>query len=338
MDALIEILKDSFKSSIFIGLIYGIGTVGLGFIYKYLKFPDFTTMASIAIGSITMVVVGEKYGIAIGLISSLLIGSALGLFTALQITIVSIPPILAGICTSVGAYSVSYSINSNNADASFSRALRPTLDLIVNNVYTTQSLITLTLICIIISLVLSLVFSTKFGLYILAMMGTENYLNFHHKKKGVATVLIIVVGNGVIGFAGALAAIQNGTATVRGHEEFLLTALGGYVLGMFFIVRFTKKSIRSYLGKDNTPSGNIVLKLLYSIQKEFSRNDEDRIKIFYTFLAFIFSTALINLIFQMVEIGVELPANLKYMWKAILVFLILAFSIWTEKLSETKTI
>lgn len=324
-----------FQASIQIGIIYGIGAIGLGLIYKYLQFPDFTTISSIVVGSVLMVVASNKYGVGFGILSSILIGCFLGLVTSFQIVIMRIPSILAGIITSVGAISLAFFINSNKEPAHFDDELRPTLDYFANDIFTWQSLITIFIFSGLISYLISLLFKTKYGLFILAMLSSPNYLKYRHRKSKITQVLLISIGNGIIGFAGALAASQNGMANVYSHKDFLVTALGGFVLGNYFTNRYSQKNITNYLEKDIKPSGSILTKLVYSFLLELRRNDEEPRKIFYIFFFIVLASAFINFIFQVVEIAFDLGENSKFFVKSFILFLILIVSIWTEHLSTT---
>src|ERR1043166_7530654 len=108
---MLKVLIAGFQSSFIVGLIYGIGTIGLSLIYRYLKFPDLTTFMSISVGSVAVIIFTNSFGIFIGILSGCLLGGVLGLVTALQITHAKIPPILAGIITSTAGMSLGYFIS-----------------------------------------------------------------------------------------------------------------------------------------------------------------------------------------------------------------------------------
>lgn len=330
---LYQAILGGIKSSLIVGLFYGIGTIGLSLIYRYLKFPDFSTVVSIIVGSLICVeftnFIGSSFGIVLGIIAGISIGALIGLITGLQIVYAKIPPILAGIITYTSAKSLAFFVTGNNADVSYKDNLRSGLDYFINNLFTIPTLVTSLFICIVISFIISKIFRTRFGLMILALLGTENFIKYRHKEKGKTTILLIMLGNSIIGFSGALASIQNGTASVDNHNEFIFIALGGYALGMFLIKLLSKKKMQDYIKKDDKTTAPLWIRIVHFLIGNLSYNDEHPTKLFTTFLVFIFSSSLINVIFRTVEI--EVGENYSYFFKALFLFLF----IWLSNISET---
>jgi len=328
-----EAIIGGIKSSLIIGLFYGIGTIGLSLIYRYLKFPDFSTVVSIIVGSLISVqvtnTINNSYGIPIGIFAGVCIGAIIGFITGIQIVFAKIPPILAGIITYTSAKSLAFFITKNEAAVEYKNDLRNGLDYFVNNTFTIQSLITSLFACVIISYLISRVFRTKLGLMILAMYGTDNFIKYRHKEKNKTTILLIMMGNAIIGFSGALASIQNGMASVDNHNEFIFIALGGYALGMFLIKLFSKKTMQDYIKKDDKTTAPIWIRFLHFFIGNLNNNDEHPSKLFTTFIFFAFSSALINVIFRTVEI--EAGDNYSFFFKALFLFIF----IWISNISET---
>lgn len=324
-------LFDLIKVSIIVGIIYGIGTIGLSLIYKYIKFPDFTTLASISISGIACIVVSKYTCITFGVIAGIGISAILGLITGLQI-LLKIPAILAGIITSVGATTIGFWINGNNVDASFEDGQK-NLDLILSNTYTHGSLIRLIILTIIISFLIARFFRTKYGTYTLAITGSDHFLHFRHRKKNLTQIIVIVIGNSIIGFAGALAAIQNRTTNVQvSHNDFLIIALGGYTFGAFIINLMSRNSIYQYLKQDDKLSSPWYSKILLFLTRSLRLNDEEPKRIFTTQLFYVFFAMLINIVFRSVEIKIGINDN--FLVKAVVLFSVLWLSTLTDKFSK----
>jgi ABC-type uncharacterized transport system permease subunit len=323
-----------FKASFVAGLIYGIGTIGLSLIYRYLKFPDLTTFMTITVGGVAVVTFSNQYGLFIGLLGGMTLGAILGLITALQIAYCKIPPILAGIITNTAGFSLAFLLNNNDAQASFEPRLRDQLDWVVNNIFSYYTLVEILIVCILIALIITLLFMTRLGSYVFSLLGSEHYLEYRHRRKVLTLILLIAGGNALIGLTGAMAAIQNNTASIPNHPEFLHTALGGYVLGSFIVQFLTKLEIKKYLARDNKPASSFWVKPLLWIANQFRLNEEDPLRIFYTLLSYILATAVLNWIFKTAEIWLGGYKNYNFAVKALVVFGILLASNFTERISK----
>lgn len=305
------------------GMIFGIGAIGLGLIYKYLKFPDFTTTVSFSAGSVAMAVFVENHFV-FGLFSSILIGMFFGVFTYIQIRYVKIPPILAGIITWIGSLSIMFLMTNNNASVSITNESSFMLDTIFTAKDSFWNFFKILLIAVLICYGISTVFKTRYGLYILALLGTNKYLEHRHKKKDLASFILIVFGNGLISFSGGLLTILNKNADIKGTPDFLVIALSGYVIAQFILLIFSDNSSKQYLETENKPSGNIVYKLLLLVLDKFKLNDEEPTKIFIFLILIICGSTLVQFIFQYIDTNYSANQGISHLAKASIFFITLA--------------
>jgi putative ABC transport system permease protein len=317
------------------GMIYGIGAIGLGLIYKYLKFPDFTTTVSFSAGSIAMAVYSENH-IAFGILGSIIIGMFFGSFTFLQIRYIKIPPILAGIITWIGSLSIMFLMTGNNSVVNISSENSILLNSIISSKDSIWNFFKILLIAITICYGISAIFKYKYGLYILALLGTPKYLEHRHKKKNLATFILLVFGNGLISFSGGLLTIMNKNADVKGSPEFLVIALSGYVIAQFIIYIFSSKSSKQYLEVENKPSGNLIYKFLLLIADKFKLNDEEPIKIFISLFLIIVGSTFVQFLFQYIDTNYSENQGVTHIAKASIFFLALAFMRGYEYLINLK--
>jgi ABC-type uncharacterized transport system permease subunit len=325
-------LISGLKSSIFIGIIYGIGTIGLSLIYKYLRFPDFTTIASMIFGGLVCIKYGEMINVPVGIVLGCLAGSFLGLITSLQINLGKVPEILAGIITGIGTSTIGFFITNKEASISFSEKIRPSLDLFISNTFTWHSLIYLIIISYLICRLISWFFTTKLGLLTLALAGSDQYLKFRHGKIPLTKTIIIVLGNSIIGFAGALAAIQNGSVYVlNGHPDFLIIALGGYAFSIFAIAIISKHKMKLFLRKENKLNSPWYTKAILLLTGNIYLNDEEPKKILSIQIFYIIFSILILLIFRTVEN--EIGQEYNFILKASFLCFAILLSNMTERLS-----
>lgn len=100
------------------GFIYGIMALGIYISFKILNVPDLTMEGSFSFGlavSAMMTIAGHPY---LGLVLSLVAGAAAGCVTGILQTKLKIHPILAGIITMSGLYSINLKVMDNAANVS----------------------------------------------------------------------------------------------------------------------------------------------------------------------------------------------------------------------------
>jgi putative tryptophan/tyrosine transport system permease protein len=297
---------------IVISLIYGLGAVGLSLVIRYLKFIDLTTYVSIVVGSIAVISITNnlssfgRYTFVFSIIFASLLGGVLGLLTYVQIRYLRVPPILAGILTNVAGVSLEFYLSDGLASVDFStdqdNALIQTLNSFISNTFSLGSIAYTLIICVIVCFLFAFVlFKSNLGIYILALLGSENYLEYRHRKKNQAMFMVLVIGNTTVAFAGALAAIQNRSASTSiNHPDFLVIALGGISLGGFILQVLSNNNISKHLIKENKPSSWKLLPII-AIIHQLQRNEEDSVKIFITLLTYLASAGLINIVFKVIE-------------------------------------
>lgn len=321
-------------TSIVTGIIFGIGAIGLGLIYRYLKFPDFTTIVSLSIGSAVMAVV-SPVNILLAISLSIIAGGFLGFITYLQIRYLEVNEILAGIITSVGAVSIVYLITNNQAIVPSNETIKNIFNQILSSKFSWWNIIKIGIVGFSISFLVSRIFNTRYGLFILGMLGTKNYLKHRHRNKEKATVLLLLLGNSIISFAGSLLTIQNGNFNISGTPDFLVTALSGYVLASFLINILSGEKSFYHFQKENKPSGKYYFKIIYLLQKPLNKNDEEPIKIFWFLNFIIIGTVIVNLIFQYIDSNYSDDNRVSYLYKAG-IFLFFIFLGKIEKLISNK--
>jgi putative tryptophan/tyrosine transport system permease protein len=324
------------QSTILFGLAYGIGTIGLSLIYKYLKFPDFTTVASMIIGGISTIYICNHSNLPFGIFSSIFFGSILGLITGMQIAYAKIPGILAGIITGTGALSLAY-IMTIGGVISLDKGIWSTAEYIVPNTFSWIGLVELLVILIIVVYIISRFFKTKYGAFTLALLGTDHYLKYRHRKITITKILLLVLGNAIIGFAGSLIALHEHTAAVQSHQDFLIVAIGGYSLGSFLLQLLSSRPMKRLLNKEKKPSSNWLVQIVLFLTTDLNLNDEEPKKIFFVLLFYSASATIINIIFKSVETVANIGNN-NFVFKAIILLGVLLLSNWYNKMAKSFNI
>jgi hypothetical protein len=254
----------------------------------------------------------------------------------LQITFLKIPATLAGITTSVAAFTLAFEITRNNADVALNQDSPGIfLNFIASNVFSWSGGVIGFLELIVVAFVVSRIFATRYGDYVLALQGTENYINHRHPCVDGTKIGLLIFSNAIIGMSGALAAFQNRTAGVENHKEFLMLALAGYSLGAKIIIEINKLSKLNSIKCGGTFLSDQGVPLLTPLYKWFvtlaTINDEEPTKIYISLCTYACSTVIINLIFKYFEI--EFGNNDSYFFKAMTLLLVLAFASYPKQVS-----
>ena len=111
-------LMSALPGSVAQGLIWGILAIGVYITYKVLDFADLTVDGSLATGgAVAVMCMLNGANTYVALILAFLAGMLAGLVTGLFHTALGIPPILAGILTQLGLYSVNLKIMGKSNQA-----------------------------------------------------------------------------------------------------------------------------------------------------------------------------------------------------------------------------
>ena len=153
------------------GLIWGILAIGVYITYKVLDYADLTVDGSLATGGAVavMCIIGGMdpyFAMVMAFGAGMLAGLATGLFH----TVFGIPPILSGILTQLGLYSVNMRIlGKSNQAVSVDQ-----YELIVSLRYIQEACITAGVCCLIITFVLYWFFGTELGAAVRATGCNQN--------------------------------------------------------------------------------------------------------------------------------------------------------------------
>lgn len=210
--------------------IYAIGTVGLLFVYRYLRFPDFTILGSIICGGTVCIWTANWYGSTfygqvLGLFGGTCVGMLLGILTAGLISL-SVSKVLAGIITFTASVSLAFwTAPDGTATLSIDRAiLYPT--------FNPSDFLLIVALWWVVVVALCLFIETKGGIYVIGLRSDPKFVAARHRRWKSSTAVTMTIGNGIVGLAGALDAINSGTAAVQNaHTAFLQIGLAGVMTG-----------------------------------------------------------------------------------------------------------
>ncbi|MDR1127373.1 MAG: ABC transporter permease [Treponema sp.] len=238
------------------GLIYGIMVLGVFITFRVLNFADMTVDGSFPLGAAVMASALLKgLPASAALLLAFLAGGLVGMVTALIHTKLKIPDLLSGILTMTMLFSINLRVMSNRANLS----LLKTTTLFTRitdlgqglSVHTAWALVIFCFLSVfIIKIVLDIFFCTDFGLSMGALGTNPQLIISQGMNPDVIKTIGISLANGLVGIAGAYAAMYQGFADVNFGTGTIVSGLASLMIGEF-LIRSNKISVltlRALLG------------------------------------------------------------------------------------------
>lgn len=221
-------LINALPGSVAQGLIWGILAIGVYITYKVLDYADLTVDGSLATGgAVAVMCIINGMNPYLAMVMAFGAGMLAGLVTGLFHTVFGIPPILSGILTQLGLYSVNMRIlGKSNQAVSVDQ-----YELIVSLRYIQEACITAGICCLIITFVLYWFFGTELGAAVRATGCNQNMARAQGINTSNQKVLGLVISNGLVGVSGALYAQYQGSADVNMGRGAIVIGLAAVIIG-----------------------------------------------------------------------------------------------------------
>lgn len=215
------------------GVLWGIMALGVYITYRLLDVADLTVDGSFATGgAVCAICIVNGIDPLLSIFIAMLSGFAAGAITGFLHTKCKIPPILAGILTQIGLYSINLRI--------MGRSNLPLLD--SNTVFkqlTTMTGIPETWITLIIGVILTAFiililywfFGTEIGSAIRATGNNEKMVRSLGVNTNTTKLLGLMISNGLIAISGALVTQSSGYADVKMGIGAIVIGLASIVIG-----------------------------------------------------------------------------------------------------------
>jgi putative ABC transport system permease protein len=237
------------------GFIYGIMVLGVFVTFRVLNFADMTVDGSFPLGACILgVLLSRGLPFSLALFMAFLGGAAAGLITALIHNRLRIPDLLSGILTMTMLYSINLRVMSNRANLSLIKV--PTL---FNRITEWAGggmdgawviVIFCALTIIIIKSILDIFFRTDLGLCLGALGSNPQLIISQGMNPDMLKIVGISLANGLVGIAGAYAAMYQGFSDVNFGTGMIVSGLASLMIGEFFIrsSRIGMLTLRAILG------------------------------------------------------------------------------------------
>ena len=223
-----------FLGSLQLGLLYGILAMGVYISFRILNVPDLTTEGSFTFGLAVsaMFAVNDHY--MLGILMSVIAGALAGIVTGILQTKCKIHPILSGIITMSGLYTVNLAVMKNAVNVSligknemFSKIVMIFETIGKEPAKCFGALIFAALVCI----VLIMFFKTHIGLCIRATGDNEAMVSSSSINVDATKILSLAISNACVGLSGGLLAQYQGFADVNMGRGAIVIGLAAVIIG-----------------------------------------------------------------------------------------------------------
>ena len=224
----ISALFAALPGSVAQGLIWGILAIGVYITYKILDFADLTVDGSLGTGgAVAVVLILNGCPVPLALAAAFAAGCIAGLITGLLHTLLGIPGILAGILTQLALYSLNLDI-MGQANKAINVDKYP---LFVSLRYIPSTIVKGVICVLAIAGILYWYFGTEHGFTIRATGCNPNMSRAQGINTQKATVIALILSNGLVGLSGGLLAQYQGNADVNMGRGAIVIGLAAVIIG-----------------------------------------------------------------------------------------------------------
>ncbi|MCM1285292.1 MAG: hypothetical protein NC213_06385 [Acetobacter sp.] len=262
------------------GFLYGLLALGIYISLRILDIPDLTTEGSFGFGSAVAAVVASHGFSYLSFIAAFASGVLAGIVTGLLQTKLKVHPVLAGIITMSGLYSINLMVrgssNLNFNNNSVFQKLFSVLGVSGMNKKLT-GLIIGAVICIMILILVILFFRTHLGLCIRATGDNPDMVKASSINVDFSLIFGLALANGLIALSGALVSHYLGLSDQSFSNGTLIYGLAAVIIGEAI---FGKRNVA--LGLVSAVVGSLVYKVIVAFVIDvslFGKNSENLMKL-----------------------------------------------------------
>ena len=250
--------------SLQLGLLYGILALGIYISFRILSVPDLTTEGSFAFGlSVSAAITAAGHPV-LAVFAAMLAGALAGSVTGLLQTRFKIHPILSGIITMSGLYSINLAVLGGSPNLSLVRAA--TLFKLIPFLSKNDAMTALPIVAALVFLTLVILFfHTHIGMCIRAVGDNEDMVRASSINVNACKVLSFSVSNALIALSGALIAQYQGYADISSSTGILVVGLASVIIGEAI---FGKRSVT--LGFISAVAGSLVYRYIIALATRYS--------------------------------------------------------------------
>lgn len=243
------------------GFIYALLALGIYISFRILNIPDLTAEGSFTFGLAVSAMVTVAGHPVLGLILAFVAGLGAGIVTGLIQTKLRVHPVLSGILTMSGLYSINLLVMNKSSNVSL--IANDTVFKLVQNMGLTQDaakLIVSALAAVIVLVIIILFFKTQTGLCIRATGDNEDMVSASSINVDATKILALAISNALIALSGGLLSQYQGFADINSGVGILVVGLASVIIGEALIGR---RGVS--IGFVSALAGSIVYRLIVAV-------------------------------------------------------------------------
>lgn len=223
------------------GLIYAIMAVGIFVSFRILDIPDLTVDGSFITGSAVSIMVTQAGLPVLGIFAAMAAGALAGCITGLLHTKLKVQPILAGILTMTGLYSINLMILGDNPTVSVfgqDTIFTPLLNAMqswapqLTSVMKKAGVIPIILlILVIVTIILYWFLKTQVGMSLRATGDNVEMVNASSINSDAMKILGLAIANGLVALSGAVLAQDQNFADAKAGTGMVVIGLASIIIG-----------------------------------------------------------------------------------------------------------
>ena len=256
-----------------LGLEYAMLALGVYITFRILNIPDLTVDGSFTFGLSVSAVFSAAGHPFLGLLMALLAGAVAGCVTGLLQTRWGIHPILAGILTMSGLYTINITVMGS-----------PNISLINSNKFFTflesaltkdgARYLTVGIIVLLCVGLLALFFKTSLGLCIRATGNNEAMVRASSINPNFTKMVALALANGLVALSGGVLAQCQGYADINSGSGMIVIGLASVIIGE---VVFGRRSILLCL--ISAVVGSVVYRIIIALALQLDLFDANALKL-----------------------------------------------------------
>ena len=216
-----------------LGGIFAILSIGLYISYKVLNLPDLTVDGSFTLGCAVSGILTVSTHPYLGIVFAFCVGCMAGAITGLLATKLKIMPLLAGILTMTGLYSINLAVMNDSPNISLfgSKTIFSSLDTIAPY----HKLLIIYLLIISIVILINYFLQTQLGLALRACGDNEDMVKASSIDIDKMKILGLSLANGFVALSGAIFAQHQNFSDISSGTGMMVIGLASIIVGTTFI-------------------------------------------------------------------------------------------------------
>ena len=217
-----------------LGLIYSVLALGIFITFRVMNMPDLTVDGSFTLGLSVSAMLTIQGMPLLGLFLGFLCGAAAGAITGFLQTKAGILPLLSGILTMIGLYSINLLVMKGSPNVSllqtntvFSQVQKWLPDINKDIV----KLCIILLLCLLCLLILVWFFKTGLGLQVRATGSNAAMVRASSINADTTKILSVSIANGLVGLSGGVLAQYQGYADINSGAGIIVVGLASVIIG-----------------------------------------------------------------------------------------------------------